>query len=353
MLSGSLRLDSELPACNSLRVMRVDGLVRYCRFLDAAGVDTERLLGKSGIPPVVLAYPRSLVAQSRAFRFGEFACRALGTEYLGLYVAERQSLLDLPVYGEVIEGLRTVGGYLIQGSRLFRMQSSAVRFEFERHGQMFRLLRVHAVEQGLGTYQSDLAAFALIISHLRKALGAYWSPHIVSFTYAPEEALPQMHPFGNARVVHGNAQAYLQFPACLLEADFPQLRAAGTANNSMNRPEGSCLPRLHRDLVALQLRKLLPGTDLGIETIAASLGLSPRSLQRHLHYQGVNFRELVASARLDAACDWLSTTDRSVTNISYDLGYSSPSNFTRAFRARTGLPPQTFREQTGRTGLPS
>ncbi len=324
--------------------MRAHELTRYSNFLKLHGVSAERLLSEAGIPSVVLEHPRALVAQSRACRFGELACQALSTEHLGLHLAAGEAVDDIPVYGNLMANAGTVGDYLIRGSRLFRIQSSAVKFEWNLHGHMFRLYRRHVLEQGLAAYQSDLQAFVLTVHRLRQALGPSWCPEVVCFAYTPRETMPRVDVFGNARILHGGEAPYLEFPSRLLGTRFPQSRSADDPNLPAAAIDSEKIPSLSRRLVEVQLRNLLPGTDMSIATVAASLGLSPRSLQRQLLNQGISYRELVAQVRFDRACDWLSETQSSVAEIAYNLGYADPANFTRAFRARAGTAPQKFRK---------
>lgn len=47
--------------------------------------------------------------------------------------------------------------------------------------------------------------------------------------------------------------------------------------------------------------------------------------------------------RLDRSRELLTSEERSVSEIAAELGYSSPSNFSRAFKAKTGLSPIAYR----------
>ena len=92
-------------------------------------------------------------------------------------------------------------------------------------------------------------------------------------------------------------------------------------------------PRIPQSLVyvvTLQARNLMCGRDASLEKIARAIGLSPRTLQRQLIERGTSFRTLIAEIRFNLACDWLSDNDMTIEAISYELGYSDPSNFTRA-----------------------
>jgi len=101
--------------------------------------------------------------------------------------------------------------------------------------------------------------------------------------------------------------------------------------------------------VELQIESLLADGATPIDRVAATLGTSRRSLQRGLATHGVSYTDLLTAVRLRRAADWLSHTDRPVVEIALDLGYSDPSNFTRAFRRETGVSPRTFRHQARKT----
>ncbi|MEO1113580.1 MAG: helix-turn-helix domain-containing protein [Pseudomonadota bacterium] len=47
--------------------------------------------------------------------------------------------------------------------------------------------------------------------------------------------------------------------------------------------------------------------------------------------------------RAEQAISDLMTTDKSVTEISYDLGFSSQASFTRFFSSNVGIPPSDYR----------
>jgi AraC-like DNA-binding protein len=82
-----------------------------------------------------------------------------------------------------------------------------------------------------------------------------------------------------------------------------------------------------------------------IELAAEITGTSVRTLQRRLSDAGLSYSELVQQVRFDAAVRMLSDRDTSLTNVAYRLGYTDPSNFSRAFRHMTGVSPREFRQQ--------
>lgn len=104
-------------------------------------------------------------------------------------------------------------------------------------------------------------------------------------------------------------------------------------------------PRLKDDLPAL-VSGLLNEADDGYPSLASMarhMCMSPRTLKRRLRAHGVRFRQLLDGARFREAARLLEHSDLTVEQIALRLGYSSPANFSRAFRRWAGHPPGAFR----------
>ena len=84
------------------------------------------------------------------------------------------------------------------------------------------------------------------------------------------------------------------------------------------------------------------------EALADSLHLTPRTLRRRLQEQGYSYQQLLEAARRRDSCQMLADPDLEIGRIGEALGYGDPANFTRAFKAWTGLSPREWRKrQTG------
>ena len=65
--------------------------------------------------------------------------------------------------------------------------------------------------------------------------------------------------------------------------------------------------------------------------------MSPRTLQRQLKEQGMDFKKLVADTRRRFALSYLGNRSHTLTEIAFLLGYSEVSAFNRAFKTGTWL----------------
>jgi len=76
---------------------------------------------------------------------------------------------------------------------------------------------------------------------------------------------------------------------------------------------------------------------------ARELGLSVRSLRRHLDDEGTSYRALTQSALERSACSMLRNPALTLQAVAYELGFSNPTAFHRAFRRWTKRTPAEYR----------
>lgn len=95
--------------------------------------------------------------------------------------------------------------------------------------------------------------------------------------------------------------------------------------------------------VLITMEQNLEG-DISLEGLARSVGLSRRQLERLFEEQtGLSPGAAYRKIRLDRAKELLENTNRAVVDIAFDVGYSSASHFTKAFRLAFGSTPLSVR----------
>jgi AraC-like DNA-binding protein len=109
------------------------------------------------------------------------------------------------------------------------------------------------------------------------------------------------------------------------------------------------IAKLDRADVAANARarivELLPSGECSRSKVAAALCMSTRTLQQRLIDRGTSFQALLTDIRREFACSYLRQSGVSVTEITFLLGFTDVSNFTRAFKRWMGMSPTRFREQ--------
>lgn len=98
--------------------------------------------------------------------------------------------------------------------------------------------------------------------------------------------------------------------------------------------------------IALAIPSVIGTGNCNIEFIAASLGLSPKKLQRLLATEGTSFSQILETVRGNMARQFLVESDAPVARIAGMLDYSTTAPFSLAFKRWTGQTPLEFRKDT-------
>ncbi|OUR97552.1 hypothetical protein A9Q81_12800 [Gammaproteobacteria bacterium 42_54_T18] len=80
-------------------------------------------------------------------------------------------------------------------------------------------------------------------------------------------------------------------------------------------------------------------------SVAQHLHMSDRTLKRKLRQKGITFLQLLKEIRQRDSLNLLQTTQLTIDDIAARVGYSTPANFSRAFRQWTGKTPSHCREE--------
>lgn len=98
------------------------------------------------------------------------------------------------------------------------------------------------------------------------------------------------------------------------------------------------------------LAKLLPAGNASVESTAARLGMSERTLQRRLKMENTTFQQQLSSIRENLARHYLRNTTLTTMEIAYLLGYEETNSFLRAFAAWTGQTLSSYRKDAEKEG---
>ncbi len=90
---------------------------------------------------------------------------------------------------------------------------------------------------------------------------------------------------------------------------------------------------------------MIPSGDCSIQNVARKLGISSRTLQRNLAQAGTTFKVELQSVQKKMALHFSKDLNLTTDEISYLLGYSEVSSFTRAFRKWTGMTLNQYRKK--------
>ena len=95
--------------------------------------------------------------------------------------------------------------------------------------------------------------------------------------------------------------------------------------------------------VTFILNNMVSTRQISAERMAGVLGMNMRTFQRRLKLKKLTYRDLLEKSKKSLATQYLAHEDMSIDEVARQLGYNDKSNFYRAFKNWTGMPPAQYR----------
>jgi AraC-like DNA-binding protein len=319
--------------------------------LGEAGVPSGPLLAGTGLTPADLDDPDVLTSPAQLYevlRRGEQACPQPG---IGLAIGQRLRITGYGMYGYALLCAPTMRAGLELAMRYHALANPLVPLRSVATGgaQVWRFpdareLALPGLTAGLHRLLIEMQ-MAIHLTLARDVMGPWCVPSQVSFAWpAPPHAAQVARTFGCP--VHWNqAQGDMRYPLEWLDRA-PQLANAITAAQASRECARLIAglagePSVSRRVCDELMRT--PGQFPDIGTMAATLGLTDRTLRRHLHREGTSFSALLADVRRALAEDYLRSTRMSIEDIGAALAFDNARSFRQAFGRWTGRSPTEYR----------
>lgn len=279
-----------------------------------------------------------------------------GAELLGQPTVGWQSgpLLDLRDLGELGDALltaSTVGSALRTFERFIKYIQSETDLQLTVEDGV-ATLTYRIVNPDIWPRRQDAEFTLSVLTQLiRRGAGPEWSPDLICFEHSPARPVAKWTDAAGSFCLFECEMNALSFPESVLNRPMPR------DDTERHR---SVLESLGRELMSKARGKALmdrtrtaiyEGLGTGTsdqESIARRLGVSRRSLHRHLNEEGVRFSSLLEECRFRVARHALVDTPHSLAQIACELDYSDQTAFERAFKRRTGMTPRQFRQTFAR-----
>jgi AraC-like DNA-binding protein len=322
--------------------LRAVTLSNYLEVAAATGLDGYWMLRHAGISPAALDDPDNRIPAQAVVRLLERSARRSGCENFALLMAEHRPFASIGPIALLLDRLPTLRD-VIKALMTYRRHMNDIIIVDLEEGDDTAIIRVGFLAEYA---QVQITDFAIAIGYklLTGATHGGWQPSAVHLVRGePEDLVPWRRVFP-VPVAFSNLFNGFSCPRTALDipnpyADAAMARHAERLLQLVPLPEeGAPLSDRARRAIVL----MLPNGQAQLEPVAAQLGMSVRALQRGLSLEGVTFAGLLGEVRRDLAQVYLAGT-HSITAIAEQLGYASPSAFTRWFAAEFGTPPQAWR----------
>jgi AraC-like DNA-binding protein len=310
------------------------------------GLDPRRIERGAGLAPGGLADPDRQLFAPRVYAMWEVADRLWGRPGLGLFAGRAVPIGAYEVLDYLLLASHTLGDGLTSFASYFGVATHTARYDITQEGELFACEMIWLIPpSGVMFHLRDYSLSALTHRAFEASGHRPVRVELAGPPLAPASDYDEV--FGAPTALRADRSAMV-FSSRAWQA--PQPRSDEYLRRTLRRHADHLLERsagAGAETVGQRVRaELLRRVRIGmppIEEVARTLGVGPRTLQRQLKEEGLCFATLAEEVRARLAGEYLNDPALTISEISYLLGFSEPSAFSRAFRRWTGRSPQAFR----------
>jgi len=317
-----------------------------CKAIDDKGVDSTQLLTLAEISPDVFNNPEGRIPVSKMSRLWELAVDATGDDAFGLSVPPFVQPTTFHALGFSLMVSATLRDAWQRTERYYKVVSDVLDVRIEEYETESALCYVTI--PGKKYAKEAIDAFIATMIHLSTGItGGSAKPIRIEFERAEPTNRTRFETTFPCDIYFDTGRNKIFFT----NEDLDHPLATANRDIALKNDEvvQSYLSRLLKQSLAKQVtEKIIISLSMGEpnqEIIAKSLHMSSRSLQRKLKEETTSFRQLLEDVRKGLAKNYLASSQYSVIEIAFQLGFQDPSNFTRAFKRWFSLSPSAFRLQ--------
>jgi AraC-like DNA-binding protein len=316
--------------------------------LERAGGKIEQVFSRADLPLRLIDQPDVLVPLRDQISLLEYASREIGDAALSARLASEAGIPGLGVYGNRLLAAPCLEAAIARASLLVgALLCSATSLRLHVEPPWARWSYDMADRADIGRQKHEILALSYMLDLLRRFAGPRWMPAQVEVAGPTIMGRVAVEDVLSCSLSCGEVSA-ITFRSDLLELRNIRLGLPehdDFADDEAALPDPGDLEKCVEHLISLALLEGRPR----IEWVAGKLDLSARSLQRHLNARNTTFERVMDRVLIRHAINLLEQGDTPITEIAYQLCYSDPSHFVRAFRRWSGQTPGEFRRRLGIT----
>lgn len=316
------------------------------QMFDAAGLDTDLIVRTATIGTDVVSDEQGRIPHQQILRMWDAAMEQSEDRDFGLHLAATVRTVPFNTAGYLAMSAQTLRNMLESIGRYVGLFSDMGRFELVESGSV--AVVTFDLSGGLAPNRTHSDFWMIYFIRSVDDLVGWKLPILeIGFRHAEPQDTSEYERVLPANYRFGQRDNYFTFDKSFLDRE--NLNADPVVHQILEDQANRQLNDLKGQAVLQRVRRAIfdafPASNIELEGVAASLGMTARTIQRHLAKDKTSFRQLVDQSRRDYAESTLRETDQPISEIAYRLGYLDLSSFYRAFKRWNGTTPVEFRER--------
>jgi len=314
--------------------------------IDSYGLDSPQIFKQVGVNLADIKKPNARLPTSAMVRVWQLAIELSEDPYIALRVAKFFSPTAFSALGMALATSENVYDALQRASRYSRIISDCSRTSLTESEQevAFRVDLKYA-NQAQVYYPGVEAIFTSMFNLLRTVAGKGFNAKGVYFKHTFMGDIKPFEKFFDCPVYFSSIHNEMVFDKQHIFDE--QLFSNSALTLTLDEWVEEYLSKFNKILISTQVKeyllKHLAHGKIDLPSISSALALSTRMLQRKLKDEGVSYSELLDECRQKMALKMITHNKLPLAEVSYILGFSDQSNFSRAFKRWTGTSPNMYR----------
>jgi len=314
--------------------------------LQGYGIDPEPLFREEGIDPEMLFDGGARIPLDRYQRLDVKAAKLSGDPYFGLKGAEYSRPAHLGALGFAWLASSTLRTAFQRLSRYAQVIQEKLTVELDEDNEFF-YVRMDARLPLLNKRIRENGQMAAVTKFSRVIAGNDFNPAKICFKQPEPEDTGYYYKLFRCPLEFNSMETTL-----VIRLEDVDRRLTGSNDQLAKLNEHIVIKYLahseKHDIVNRVKTAIIDGLANGQVTetsIAEEMHTTPRNLHRKLQKEDTSFKTLLTEMRKELAQQYIQDRSKTLTEISFMLGFSEVSSFSRAFKVWTGRPPSEARQE--------
>ena len=308
--------------------------------------DVDTLLRKAGLSRAQIEDPHVRISVRSQVVFLDLVAKALGDDLLGFHLSQNFDLRMIGLLYYVFASSETLGEALGRAARYSSIVNEGFKVTVREGREIDVVLESVGIPRRLNRHQIEFW-FVTFIRACREITKRRLTANHVRFVHR-RSLTSEMNNFFGCDIDYSAEIDQVTFSRSILGTTVSS--ADPYLNKLLIKQYEDVLShrKLNRNAFAVTVENaivpLLPHGKANAKDVAQKLGMSQRTLARHLASEGLTFVGMLKELRMDLAKRDLADRDLSISKIAWLLGYQDASSFTHAFKRWTGDTPIATRQ---------
>ncbi len=315
------------------------------KLLQQEQLDAAAIFKKAGLNPALLSDNNARYPVTGMYKLWSSAVAATNDHSFGFRVGKEWSSTTFNALGFAWLASSSLKEALYRLQRYSKLVNNGIIIQFYRRDNVYIFkFDTHDDHELIHPCARD-AWLTAIIKMARLLYGENFKPEQILLSGDYANGTTAMQNYVGCPLIYQQEENLIVIAAAICEQ---QLLTADPELALLS--EQLLMTRLEQidNSITSQVRRIihqeLPNGELSEQVVADKLHMSSRSLQRKLNDEQTNYQLLLTDERKNLALSYIRSSQLSLNEIGYLLGFNNQANFTRAFKSWFSQSPTDYRQ---------